>query len=222
MQLMMKPVDQIKPNPTNARIHSKKQIHQISESIRAFGFRNPILIDETSTVIAGNGRLAAATLLKMSEVPVIEITGLSSHQMRALALADNRIALNAGWDLEILASELTHISSLELDFDVEVTGFETAEIDLLLDPHDAERVNGIDKSLMISARNVTQPGDLSILTTTNCSVATLLIHQWSLKSWTATKPEWASPIHPTTFPSMAMSAVQVQSSTVSSRWPWAK
>src|SRR6185295_8230331 len=114
MQLLIKLVDQIKPNRRNARTHSKKQIHQIAESIRTFGFRNPILVDESSTVIAGNGRLAAATLLKMSEVPVIEITGLSSPQKRALALADNRIALNAGWDLEILASELTHIASLEL------------------------------------------------------------------------------------------------------------
>src|ERR1700675_3494814 len=98
--------DELKANPRNARTHSKKQIRQIADSIVAYGFTVPLLIDENAMIIAGHGRLAAAKLLGLSKVPVIVLKGLSEAKKRALLLADNKIAENAGWDRERLAIEL--------------------------------------------------------------------------------------------------------------------
>ena len=120
-------------NPSNARTHSRRQIRQIAASIAEFGFINPILIDETGCVIAGHGRLEATGFLKLSTVPVIRLRGLSAAQKRALALADNKIAENAGWDSDLLAQELHYLSEVEVDFDVSITGFSDAEIDLYID-----------------------------------------------------------------------------------------
>lgn len=161
MQLLMKPIDQIKPNPRNARTHSKRQIHQIAASIQEFGFRNPILVDEADMLIAGHGRWEAASQLGLSEVPVIQITGLTKAQKAALALADNRIALNAAWDLDILAVELRELSAMDLDFDLEITGFETAEIDLHVDRHANQPAdNRDDQAPAIESIAVTRRGDL--------------------------------------------------------------
>ena len=102
-------IDALKPNPRNARTHSKKQIRQIADSIAAFGFVVPILIDEARNIIAGHGRYEAAKLLGLKQVPVIVVQGLSEAKRRALALADNKIAENAGWDREMLAVELAGI-----------------------------------------------------------------------------------------------------------------
>ncbi len=131
-------VEQICPNnlelnPRNARTHSKKQIGQIAESIRTFGFVNPLLIDEANLVIAGHGRLAAARLLSLETVPAIRLRHLSGPQKRALALADNKLTENAGWDEELLARELQYLSEIEVDLNIEITGFEVAEIDLLIE-----------------------------------------------------------------------------------------
>lgn len=120
------------PSPRNARTHDRKQIRQIAASIEQFGFSNPVLIDEANVLIAGHGRLAAAQVLGLKEVPAIRITHLSDAQKRALRIADNRIAEKAGWNMEILASELADLSSMELDFDLEVTGFEVGEIDIMI------------------------------------------------------------------------------------------
>ena len=92
MQVTLKAVDQIRSNPKNARTHSTRQIHQIAASIREFGFQNPILVDEAGMIIAGHGRLAAAIELGLTEVPAIEVVGLSPAKKRALAIADNRIS----------------------------------------------------------------------------------------------------------------------------------
>jgi ParB/RepB/Spo0J family partition protein len=105
-------IDQVKPHPRNARTHSKKQIRQIAASIRALGFAAPVLIDEHNVLIAGHGRLEAAKSLGMSSIPAIVISGLSDAKKRALLLADNRIALNAGWDRELLAIELAALPEL--------------------------------------------------------------------------------------------------------------
>ena len=120
-------------NRRNARTHSKKQVRQIAASIREFGFVNPLLIDEANLVIAGHGRLAAARLLNLETVPAIRLSHLSETQKRALAIADNKLAENAEWDQELLARELECLSEIEVDFDVEITGFEAAEIDLLIE-----------------------------------------------------------------------------------------
>src|SRR5262249_14798391 len=98
------PISLLKPNRRNARTHSAKQIRQIANSIAAFGFLVPVLIDDDQTIVAGHGRWAAAKLLQLPEIPVLKVTGLSAPQKRALALADNKIAENAGWDRQILAA----------------------------------------------------------------------------------------------------------------------
>ena len=131
-------VDALKPNARNARTHSKKQIRQIADSITAFGFVAPIVIDEGNNIIAGGGRYAAAVLLCLQEVPVIRVEGLSKAKRRALALADNKIAQNAGWDRELLARELPELAELLIveNLDISITGFAPVEIDQIADFED--------------------------------------------------------------------------------------
>mgnify|MGYP006276874539 CR=1 FL=1 len=121
-------------DPRNARTHSKRQIGQIARSITRFGFTNPILVDEAGVIIAGHGRRLAADQIGLEQVPVITLRGLSDIEKRALRLADNKIAANAGWDVELLRSELKSIQDIDVGFDLELTGFATGEIDVMLDP----------------------------------------------------------------------------------------
>jgi ParB-like chromosome segregation protein Spo0J len=118
------PLSRLTPYKNNARTHSKKQIRQIAKSIKRFGFTNPVLIDDAGEIIAGHGRVEAAKLLGLAAVPTIRLSHLSETEKRAYILADNRLAEKAGWDREILAIELQGL--IELDFDVELTGFSTA------------------------------------------------------------------------------------------------
>ncbi|WP_423141660.1 site-specific DNA-methyltransferase [Parablastomonas sp. CN1-191] len=120
------------PDPRNARTHPKRQIEQIVQSIRAFGFTNPVLADPAGNLIAGHGRLRAAKEMGLAEVPVITLEGLSEAQKKALRLADNKIALNAGWDVEILKLELADLSLPEFEIDLSLTGFSAGEIDVVL------------------------------------------------------------------------------------------
>src|ERR1700745_3792429 len=131
---MMTSVAKLRPNPRNARTHSKKQLEQIADSIRRFGWTYPILADEVGNVIAGHGRFKAAQMLHLREVPVITLAGLSEAEKRALALADNKIAENAGRDSAILAAELGELATLlpECDLSIDITGFEPAEIEGLM------------------------------------------------------------------------------------------
>ena len=121
------------PDPHNARAHPPRQIAQIAASIRAFGFANPILVDEAGILIAGHGRLLAAKALALAEVPTIALAGLVPAQKRALRLADNRIAQNAGWDAKILRQELAALATIDVDVDVALTGFAAGEIEIILD-----------------------------------------------------------------------------------------
>ncbi|KGJ18760.1 site-specific DNA-methyltransferase [Paracoccus sanguinis] len=125
-----RPLDSLVPYARNARTHSEAQVAEIAGSIREFGFTNPVLIAEDGTLIAGHGRVLAARLLGMDTVPTITLTGLSDNQRRALVLADNRIALNAGWDESLLALELTDLK--DAGFDLGILGFEDGELDRLL------------------------------------------------------------------------------------------
>ena len=140
LAVIYRPVDALKPDPRNARTHPKRQIEQLVRSIREFGFTNPVLIDEADLLIAGHGRLRAAKEIGLAKVPTITLEGLSEVQKKALRLADNKIALNAGWDLEILKLELEDIGTVDVDFDLTVTGFSSGEIDVVLkaanDPDD--------------------------------------------------------------------------------------
>lgn len=127
--------DKLVPNPNNARTHSEKQISQIMASIDQFTFTNPILIDDNNMIIAGHGRWMAALKLELEKIPTIKIKHLSKDEVRALVIADNKLAELAGWDAEILAIEFQYFMDTNLDFDIGITGFETAEIDFLIDNH---------------------------------------------------------------------------------------
>ena len=130
VKLIQKPVAKLIPYANNARTHDKEQIKQIASSIKEFGFNAPVLIDSDDGIIAGHGRVKAAELLGLKEVPTITLPHLSETQKKAYILADNRMALNAGWDAELLKLELTNLD--ELDFDLGLTGFDHDEIKLYL------------------------------------------------------------------------------------------
>jgi 16S rRNA G966 N2-methylase RsmD len=143
----------------NPRTHSEKQIRQIAASIETFGFTNPVLIDSSSTVIAGHGRVRAAKQLGLETVPTIQLEHLTKEQVSAYVIADNKLAECAGWDRDLLAIELQGLAEIDLDFGLEVTGFETAEIDLLIgeaaegdEPDPADATAGIDPDLPTLSR----------------------------------------------------------------------
>ena len=123
------PLDQLRPWPRNARTHSHKQIRQIAESIRRFGFTNPVLIDAEDRILAGHGRVHAARELGMATAPCLRADHMSLAEKRAYVLADNKMALNAGWDEELLALELKELMAADIDFGIDVIGFSIAEVD---------------------------------------------------------------------------------------------
>lgn len=163
--IIERPLDTLKPYARNARTHSKKQLKQIAASIERFGFVNPVLIGDDDSIIAGHGRVEAAKLLGRKTVPTLEISHLSDAERRAYILADNKLALNAGWDNELLALELQGL--LDDDFDLELTGFNIAEIDFIIE--DAASANpdagdpADDEVPEIDGPAVTRMGDLWLL-----------------------------------------------------------
>ena len=130
LEIIYRSVDGLRPDPANPRCHSKKQVRQIAESIKAFGFNVPILIDRDCNVVAGTGRLAACGELGMTQVPTLCLDHLTPAQLLAFRIADNRLTEIATWDDRLLAEQLKDLSLLGLDFSLEVTGFDMAEIDL--------------------------------------------------------------------------------------------
>ena len=159
------PVASLRPYLGNARTHSKKQIRQIADGIRQFGFTNPVLVGENGEIIAGHGRVEAAKLLGLEKVPTVRLAHLNAAQRRAYVLADNKLALNAGWDRKLLAIELQGL--IDIDFDVELTGFSSTEIDLVLDeagegsPNDPTGVGDeIPLSTNDPATAITRTGDV--------------------------------------------------------------
>ena len=150
-------IDRLSPAPRNARTHSSKQLRQIAESIRAFGFTNPVLVDAAGQVIAGHGRLVAARSLGLAEVPTLRIDWLSPEQQRAYVIADNRLAEKAGWDRELLALELGELGALEID--VTLTGFDLREIELIIDAGDSP-IGGDAVPDVAAGPAVCRPGEL--------------------------------------------------------------
>ena len=130
MEIIYKKVSELVPYINNARTHNNEQVDQICASINEYGFTNPILIDEKNSIIAGHGRLLAAKKLKMKEVPCIVLCGLTEAQKKAYIIADNKLALNAGWNDELLKIEFENLK--ELDFDLNLTGFSADEIEKTL------------------------------------------------------------------------------------------
>lgn len=131
LAIQMRAIASLVPHKTNPRTHSAKQIKQIARSIATFGMTNPVLIDADDGVLAGHGRIEALKLLGQSEVPVIRLSHLNEAQRRAYIIADNKLAENAGWDEQLLVQELEYISTLDVSFDLTLSGFEIPEIDVL-------------------------------------------------------------------------------------------
>jgi DNA modification methylase len=164
IEYVLSNVDAIKPNPRNARTHSKKQLDQIDKSVDACGFVAPVLIDENSMLLGGHGRLLVAKRRGLKTIPAIRIRGLSEAKKRALLLADNKIADNAGWDRERLALELPELAELliEESLDISITGFEPAEIDQLVSDFESNTEDPADSldTAWLSLAAVSEPGDI--------------------------------------------------------------
>ncbi len=156
-------IAELQPYPKNPRTHSAKHVRQIADSIRTFGWTNPILIDDADGVIAGHGRLEAAKFLGMETVPTLRLSRMSDEQKRAYILADNKLAENAGWDDDLLRFELQSLLEMDLDFPIEVIGFETPEIDILLNAELSARQTADDIPPIEDGPPVSQPNDLWLL-----------------------------------------------------------
>jgi hypothetical protein len=152
---------ELKPRARNPRIHSARQIKQIVASIEKFGFVNPVLVDGSDGIIAGHGRVEAAKRLGMKDVPTVRIDHLTPAQVRAYVIADNKLAENAGWDSKLLALEFQELS-VELNFDVSITGFETGEVDLLISELSGDAADEVDRVPKVdrSVSAVSREGDL--------------------------------------------------------------
>jgi DNA modification methylase len=158
-------IESLKPYARNARTHSKKQIKQIAASIERFGFTNPVLIGDDESIIAGHGRVEAAKLLGRKTVPTLKLSHLNDSERRAYILADNKLALNAGWDNELLAIELQGL--LDDDFDLKLTGFDIAEIDFIIEDAESANPHAADPADDVIPQSagpaVTRMGDLWLL-----------------------------------------------------------
>jgi DNA modification methylase len=161
-QIVMRKVEELRPFARNARTHSRKQIAQIARSIERFGFTNPVLVADDGEILAGHGRAAAAKQLGLLEVPTIALSQLDANERRAYVLADNKLALNAGWEKEILAIELQAL--VDLDFDIELTGFSLAEVDLAIDEAGESQPNARelpeDRVPLVETNAVSSNGDI--------------------------------------------------------------
>jgi DNA modification methylase len=161
LQIAWRPLGELIPYAANPRTHSDAQVAQIAASIRQFGFTNPVLVDGASGIIAGHGRVLAARSLGLERVPVIELAHMSEAQRRAYVLADNQLALNAGWDNELLRLELADLS--ELGFDLGLIGFAEGELERLLAGDGKVGLTEDDEAPELPEQAVTQPGDLWIM-----------------------------------------------------------
>lgn len=155
------PLDSLVPYNRNARTHAPEQVDQLVAAITEFGFTNPLLVDEQNRIIAGHGRLEAARRLGMAEVPCLLVEGLTDAQRRALVLADNKLALNAGWDLDLLRSELSDLR--DEGFDLGLTGFDGLELAELFAVEGDLGGKDPDDAPELQAETVSQPGDVWVL-----------------------------------------------------------
>lgn len=156
-----RPIDSLIPYAKNARTHSDAQVAQIAASIREWGFTTAVLVDESDSIIAGHGRVMAARKLGLAEVPCMVAAGWSEAQRRAYVIADNKLALNAGWDNELLALELGELG--DLGFDLELTGFTDEEIKALMPVEVTEGLTDPDAAPALQENPITVPGDVWIM-----------------------------------------------------------
>jgi ParB-like chromosome segregation protein Spo0J len=142
MKIETTPIEKLIPYARNSRTHSDQQVAQVAASIREFGFTNPVLIDAEDGIIAGHGRVMAARKLGLTEVPCIRLGHLTETQKRAYIIADNKLALNSGWDEEMLGLELADLR--EADFDLDLVGFDAGEIEAALNPVEIDFAPGTE------------------------------------------------------------------------------
>ena len=161
MKITQKKVTELIPYVNNSRTHSDEQVAQIAASIKEFGWTNPILVDGTNGIIAGHGRLLAARKLGYTEVPTIELSDLTETQKKAYIIADNRLALNAGWDNEMLTIELNEL--LADGFALEMLGFDPKELAALLEPEVVEGLTDEDEAPPLPPEPKTKPGDIYVM-----------------------------------------------------------
>lgn len=136
LEIVYKNIDDLLPYINNARTHDEMQINQIASSIKEFGFNSPIAIDNDNVILCGHGRLLGAKKLGLKEVPTVCLSHLTPQEKKAYILADNKIALNSGWDFDLLKLEFEDLKSI--DFDLELTGFNTEEIENILNSEDED------------------------------------------------------------------------------------
>lgn len=162
-QIERLPVDSLTPHAKNSRTHSEAQVDQIAASIKAFGFTNPVLVDEQDGIIAGHGRVMAARSLGLETVPCLRLSGLTDAQKRAYVIADNQLALNAGWDQDLLRSELLDLR--DQDFNLDLIGFNEDELNLLLSGAEqvAEGLTDEDDAPELQPEATSKPGDVWVL-----------------------------------------------------------
>jgi hypothetical protein len=163
LAIMYRQIGELKPDPKNPRSHSPRQIRQIAKSIETFGFNVPVLVDADDNVVAGHGRLLACRQLGWTTVPTVSLAHLTPAQAKAFLIADNRLTENSEWNDRLLAEQLKELSLLELDFELDVTGFELAEIDLRiesLNEDEAAEDDPLDQVPVADGPAVVQPGEL--------------------------------------------------------------
>lgn len=161
MQIKHIKTESLKPYKANSRTHSDEQVRQIANSIKEFGFNNPVLIDSDGGIIAGHGRLMAAKQLSLDSVPCLELENLTDEQKKAYVIADNQLALNAGWDLDVLKAEVGAL--IEADFDVDLLGFDDKFLDDLLEPEPEEGLTDEDEVPEVPEEPKTKLGDVWLL-----------------------------------------------------------
>ena len=161
LEVKYKKVDELIPYALNSRTHSPEQITQVASSIKEFGFTNPILVDNNGGIIAGHGRLMAARKLGMDEVPTIALDGLSDAQRKAYVIADNQLALNSGWDLDLLKVEMNRLG--ELDFNIDLLGFDEDFLSSLMEEEPSEGLTDEDAVPEPPETPTTVEGDVWVL-----------------------------------------------------------
>ena len=163
IKIQYKKINELIPYINNSRSHSPEQIAQIAASIKEFGFTNPILLDAQNGIIAGHGRLQAARMLDMQEVPTIELSNLTETQKKAYIIADNKLALNANWDIELLGVEISSLK--DAGFEISKLGFDVSELSDILQAFEPDPIEEIDEvnenvNFIIKCDNIAQKEDL--------------------------------------------------------------
>lgn len=162
LELIYRKTSDLQPRLGNPRTHSKKQLEQLAKSLKRFGFTSPVLVDDDGFIIAGHGRMEAARLVGMIEIPTVRLSDMSEADKRAYVIADNRLTEQAGWDKELLAIELRFLADIDTDFDLTLTGFDLPEIDALLEEASPARgkESPDERVPAISEAAVTRAGDI--------------------------------------------------------------